>query len=541
MKRILAAALGACMVFGTCACNGKLGEQAYDFTETENTIDYTLFSSGWQDFEGSTDRILKHIEDRFNVKIRIEGASSSSWQDRLSTEIADGDTPDLFFALPDTSTVTDYIKKQVITDLNPYIERANADNLQQILATEQYATSTLIDGKNYFVPQSVGYTTRVMLVRKDWMKKWNETPTAEGGRGLSGDNVFSEPKTLSDLTSMLRFFRNGDPDGNSKKDTYGMSLSKNFDYVQDFFATFGLQPDYMKDSLGFVLSATTETYADMLEWFRVGNNEGYLRTDFFSVAESDALLRFYQGECGAVVTSGDLLLDGVINEVKNANPGKDYRDLLALIAPPDSDDGTHTGAFKGWPFYWGGWCVSADAPEPMRLIRILDYLFSPEGQKLLVYGIEDVHYTEEQDKIIPNYTERLKEGMQAFSYPDAANRNEPGGRYILGYQMIPCPYSIQNNKLHINYPYDTSCDPDMMKEAYDLTYATTPNFSALTGIIADTDLNDYHNKILDAVEIYSIQVISGNKSKEAAYADLQAKLSSYKYNKVIEYLNKNFK
>ena len=81
----------------------------------------------------------------------------------------------------------------------------------------------------------------------------------------------------------------------------------------------------------------------------------------------------------------------------------------------------------------------------------------------------------------------------------------------------------------------------MMKKAYDLTYATTPNFNALSTIIADPDINDYNSKIIDAVETYSINVISGNDSQEDAYEDLMSRLSAAKYQEVLSYINKNNK
>lgn len=533
-KKLLATTMATISAFGLASCggNGSLGLD-YDYTESDKKIEYTFFSSNWQDFEGQkNDRIIKHLEDKFNVSINITGASGSTWQDRLSTEIADNNTPDLFFALPDTSTLTDYIKKQVITDLNPYIDKANATNLKEIFATEQYKKTTLINGKNYFVPQSVGYTTRIILVRKDWMGKWNES------RGAAVD---SEPKTLSEFTAMLSYFRNNDPDGNNKKDTYGLALSNNFDYVQDFFATFGIRPDYYIDDKGdYQLSVMTDEYKTMLNWFKESNSNGNIYSDFYTLTESEAMQTFYQGVCGAIVSSGDLLLDGIVNEIKNAYPKQNYQDLVTLIAPPDSDDGKYQGAFKGWNFYWGGWCMSADVEEPMRLIKILEYLFSQEGQKLMVYGLEGIHYTEENGVITPNCTERLKEGTIAFSYPISSDLQSPKGRYMIGSQLIPCPYKIVDNKLVVNYPYDTACDPAMMKKAYDLTYETTPNFKGLSTIIADPDTNDYNSKIIDAVKTYSINVISG-KSQTEMYDELMGRLDSAKYKEVLKYINKHNK
>ena len=113
-KKLLATTMACATAFGMTACGGGASlELDYDYTESDKKIEYTFFSTNWQDFEGAKeDRILKHIEEKFNVDIKITGAGSN-WQDRLSTEIADNNTPDLFFALPDTSTITNYIKKQV--------------------------------------------------------------------------------------------------------------------------------------------------------------------------------------------------------------------------------------------------------------------------------------------------------------------------------------------------------------------------------------------------------------------------------------------
>lgn len=543
--------LGAACLIGAAGCAPRVSDLTldYDFTETGDVIEYTFYSTNWESFEGrENDRILKHLEDKFKIKINITGASSSVWKDRLATEIADGDTPDLFFTVPEESTFTDYIRKQVITDLNPYLDRAaetentalagvgKADSLKAILNSADYKETTTVNDKNYFVPQSVGYTTRVMLARKDWIKKWNES------KGKTGDAVYDAPQTLSEFTDMLRFFREGDPDGNGRTDTYGLQLSNNWDYIQDMFATFGIQPAYTTDANGnFQISAMQDNYKDMLDWFTECCEKSYVYPEFSTRTDAEALQLFYQGGCGVVLSVSDFVLDGIIYELRRLYPDQDYKDLVMLITPPDSDDGQYKGAFKGWNFYWGGWCVSADAPEPMRLVRLLDYLFSPEGQKLMTYGIEGVHYTEENGTIVPNYAERLAEGELTFSCRDENFKDQPSGRYRIGYQLNSCPYILgEDNRLHINYPYDTAFDPDLMKQAYDLTYETTPNFSALRTIIADPDINDYNSLIQSSIETYTYRVIAGN-SQETEYAELMKNLTAHHYEEVLDYLNANNK
>ncbi|MDE6398911.1 MAG: extracellular solute-binding protein, partial [Clostridiales bacterium] len=305
---ILSALCVAATVSG-CAVDPSTLTLTYNFEETDQVVEYTFYSLNWESFERqSHDRVMKHIEDKFKVKINITGASSSIWKDRLATEIADGKTPDVFFTLPDESTFTDYIKKQVVTDINPYLERAaqtengalngvgKATALQKILNSEDYKKTTTVNGKNYFVPQSVGYTTRVMLARKDWVAKWNQ------GRGHTED-IYEQPRTLSEFTDMLKFFREGDPDGNGKQDTYGLQLSNNFDFVQDMFATFGIQPGYTVDANGdFQISAMQDNYNNMLEWFKDCCNKNYIYPEFATKTEAEALQLFYQNGCGVVLS-----------------------------------------------------------------------------------------------------------------------------------------------------------------------------------------------------------------------------------------------
>ena len=262
MKKFIAIILGlisALTVFAACGPVAKGLD--YDFSETDKTINYKLFSVGFQQFEGlENDRVLKFLENKFNVKLEIMGASESAWENRLSTEIFDGNTPDLFFSLPHTAAYSDYIRKEIITDLNPYVEKAEAKNLQAMFNTEQFKKSILIEGKNYFIPKVTGISNHTLYVRKDWMNLWNED------RGAVKDTV---PATLTEFTSMLQYFVDENLSGGRK--TYGLSLCKNIDYYKDFMGTFGVIPDYYKDKNGnHQLSALTDEYKSMMEWFKTG-------------------------------------------------------------------------------------------------------------------------------------------------------------------------------------------------------------------------------------------------------------------------------
>lgn len=532
MKKFIAVILGLISALTMLtACGPSSRGLDYDFSETDETVDYKLFSAGFQQYEGlENDRVLKFLENKFNVKLEIIGASDSAWENRLSTEIFDGNTPDLFFSLPHTSAYTDYIRKEVITDLNPYIERAGAENLKAMLGAEQFKKSVLIDGKNYFIPKVTGVSNHTLYVRKDWMNLWNEA------RGAEKNAV---PATLSEFTSMLQYFADENLSGGRK--TYGLSLCKNIDYYKDFMGTFGVVPDYYKDENGkHQISALTDEYKEMMDWFKAGCRQGYVYPDFYILTEDENRMNFLQGTCGAMISNGDSIIDGVLTKMRELYPD-DFMDRVELIAMPDSDDGSHKGGVKGWDWYWGGWSVSADAKEPMRLIRILDYLFSEEGQKLLIYGVKDVHYTETDGQIVPNFAERLKDGVQTFLYPDSSKGKEPYGRYNIGYILIPVPFTVSDGRLVRNFPSDAYFSSEFIEKSYDIVDNTPEkpaNYSAVRILVSDSELSISNAKIMDAVQTFTFNYISG-KNYDAELSSLNGSLKNNNADKLLEWYNVN--
>lgn len=533
MKRFIAFILGLITAFTLFAgCAPKGGGLDYDFNETEETRSYKIFSVGFQTFEGlENDRVIKHLENKFNVKLKIMGSSETAWQDRLSTEIFDGNTPDVFFSLPHTSSYGDYIRKEVITDLNPYIEKANAQNLKAMLETEQFKNSTVIDGKNYFIPKVTGVSNHTLFVRKDWMNLWNQD------RGAAQGTI---PSTLSEFTDMLKYFVEENLSGGRK--TYGLSLCSNIDFFKDFMGTFGVVPDYYKDDSGkHQLSALTDEYKTMMDWFRTGCEEGYVYPDFYVFTEDENRMNFLQGKCGAMISNGDMIIDGVLTQMRTLYPDEDYMEKVELIPMPDSDDGTHKGGIKGWDWYWGGWSISADAKEPMRLIKLLDYMFSEEGQKLLVYGVKDIHYIEQNGAIIPKNAERIADGIQTFLYPDPMKPQEPSGRYNIGYTLITVPFKIENGKLVRNFPSDTYLVPELIEKSYainDSMESKPANYSAVRVLVSDSKLSDANAKIMDAVKTFTFNYISG-KSYDSQKSTLEGSLSNNNLNELLAWYDKN--
>lgn len=520
------------LLMGATAGCGEKPETSvkYDLNETNEKLEYTFFSPGFTDL-ADNDSVVEYIENKFNVDITFDGGAFGDWEKALSQLVSSNKAPDMFFTLPDSSTMSDYSKK-VLTDLSYYVDNAGdkLPNLKAMLEAEPFGDNIKINDKYYFVPKTVGTTTRALLVRKDWMKLWNES------KGRTGDAAYTPPTTLSEFTDMLTYFHTNSLGGGK---TYGMAIGMdNFDFYKDFMSTFGITPDIYVDGNGnYQYSALSHpNYDTFIDWFRngVGTYIDVALRDGQSAA--DALEAFRFGQVGAIICNTVGVMDGLLQELEFL--GKDIDEVAMLIAPPDSDDGRYQGAFMNFNFYWGGYVVSKNAKEPMRLLRILDYLVSEEGQKLLTYGIKDQHYSETAEGVItPNVDARLTERKSWGSNGGITDADSVSGRHDLGMQLYPCTFKVVDGKMVENYPKYISLYEKYFEESRAI--ASANNISReLKGLIPNTDISKYHAEILDAIQIYSINRIMGDSKSEAMDA-LNVRIG--KKDTVLKYLNENMK
>ena len=103
--------------------------------------------------------------------------------------------------------------------LNDLIDKNSVEYkkvLQDYPALKKVATSP--DGKMYKIGRVLeSFPSYAVFVRADWLKKLN----------------LDVPKTTEDLYKVAKAFAEQDPDGNGKKDTYGMALSFRSEFAID--------------------------------------------------------------------------------------------------------------------------------------------------------------------------------------------------------------------------------------------------------------------------------------------------------------------
>ncbi|MDP3178659.1 MAG: extracellular solute-binding protein [Spirochaetaceae bacterium] len=179
--------------------------------------------------KGPTDpkgEMLAYFGAKWGVDFKVHNINNDRYHEILNVKLAAGDIPD-FLYLARADTLGAYVKQGVLAKLTPELIQENAPDLWN--AINAYAPGYMdmgkVNGIQYGIPAvASGNALHIPLVyRGDWMEKVG---------------VAKVPETLAEFESLMYKFAHDDPDGDGKKNTYGLSL----DGLNAVFGAFGLVP-----------------------------------------------------------------------------------------------------------------------------------------------------------------------------------------------------------------------------------------------------------------------------------------------------------
>ena len=482
MRKFLFLLIAVLLVVFSAGCKGKSLSIDIDREISDKTLEYTLFANDLGAYDNKN-RVVEKWEKQFNVKFDFQG-TGADWMETLCLRINSNDMPEMFFFIPNDpnymTAYSNFVNKQLLIPLSDLAVKEETPNLYALINSDDFK-GLKIDDKMYFAPTVASDFNTSIYVRKDWMDKLG----------------IETPKTIDEFTAMLRAFTENDPDGNGKKDTYGMAASKVFEWMSYFRIAFGANPGWSKDSSGeWQLDAFTPEYKNFLTWMNDIYNKGYLKKEFYLYDDNDALNDFYNGKCGAVMFNGGRATGGMTFKMRRL----DKNAVVDVIPMPD---GAAKGGYTTAGIWWGGWSVSYSAAEPMRAAKILDYFYSEQGMAERLYGLEGIHYTKDASgEIIPNFEERLTEKL--FGTTDDG---KPRDYFAIG-SYFGDPIKIVNNKIESNISNCIYSEPELAKrtsEYANRNLIRTPDTLALGEQYAKT-----YAKVADRVYTYSIRIVAGN-------------------------------
>jgi putative aldouronate transport system substrate-binding protein len=180
------------------------------------------------------------------------------------------------------------------------------------------------NGKLYGLPTLsngiVGNT--VMWIREDWLKKLN----------------LKAPTNVQEYEAVMDAFTNNDPDGNGKKDTYGMAFGANTGYhkptmnfMTDASFIFGQDQPYQwlkgtdgKLQYGSTKPSVKDALGKLQEWF----SKGYISPDFGTQDAAKAMADFTSGKAGITFApgwAGGWPVGTAVTEAKAKNLALDFK------------------------------------------------------------------------------------------------------------------------------------------------------------------------------------------------------------------------
>lgn len=346
-----------------------------------------VFSDSWESF--------KKAEEMTNVKMKgVAQESATDSAQVFNVMMASGSLPDII--VTERENFFKYGPEGAFLPLNDLIDQ-HAPNIKKFLTEREdirkYLTAP--DGNIYsinFVPD--GAAAQGYFIRQDWLDKL----------GLE------QPKTVDELYTVLKAFRENDPNGNGKKDETPYIDRANGQKTVALAALWG-----------------AHTYSDKDHWFLDGNKvkfgpaENEYKEAMINLSKwyAEGLIdpeAFTRGKNARDILLGDNI-GGFAHDwfPSTAAANDKFKDKIegfnfVPMAPPADAKG------KVWEYSSRpvvnatGWGLSKDIKDPVIGIKYLDFWWTEEGRRLMNFGVEGVDYDLVDGK--PKFKESVLKGEE---------------------------------------------------------------------------------------------------------------------------------
>jgi len=378
---------------------------------------------------GSPDKIWfwKWAEKTMNIKFNVQLIDTGAQKEKINLMFAANEFPDFFYGVDfSTSDIIRYgqIEKQLMA-LNPFVEKYGS-NMKKAFAEkpEVKAQTTCPDGNIYALP---GYGADPYSVPRVWI---NNVWLNKLGLKI--------PQTLDELYTVLKAFRERDPNGNGKQDEIPMSGGeKELNPSSLIYSALGfpvvnsvgntvepVKKPVLKDGK-VVIPAGDPLYAEYIKYMAKLFKEGLLDNDFFTNKTVQIRAKGAELRVGVHADSAPYLT--------TANNWKDYEALNPLTSQWNNK--------KVWSkpqdFIANRLAIPSSCKYPEAAIRFADFFFSDKGS---VYSWLGPKKGDPDTLGITNGWYINEKGVRVYDLPDGVKSNydfvigsvAPGGSSRLG-------------------------------------------------------------------------------------------------------------
>ena len=413
----MSALIAACIGISAAACAPS--------NSTNEAGVVRIFTYTGQEYDSVTmDSVMNAIQDEVGLEIRFEGASVEDYYTRLTPMMGSGDWPDLIWSDPENSAGAFQTWADPAQDMLWNLDElliGNEDRypyLNKLVYSDQYKNIMYYDG-HYIVPEVQTSTAWAIYYRADWLEAIGFVDDEGNARA---------PVTLDEFEYVMSHFSGTDlftdANGNKSGTTYGISPNTSNFYVNPLYGAFGITPDWDIDDDGNVsYMYAREEFKPYLEWMHAMYEEGWIDPVFnqnTGYTDRDA---WYNGKVGCIMTNGEGHMEWVVGNFENSQG-----ENKVIVGPAPVGTGNTSeltgctlgvegeSGFSNWGGYYGGYAVTKGTADPYKTLDLLEYLVSPEGSVLRLYGIEGKHFYYDGDgEIVVDLDGRNSERINYFS------------------------------------------------------------------------------------------------------------------------------
>ncbi|KAA0565780.1 extracellular solute-binding protein [Bacillus sp. CH30_1T] len=312
------------------------------------------------------DLFIKEIERLTGIKVDLV-KPPADYSQKLMASISSGEKFDLLLLTKNQMDIL--VDQGVLTELNDKIDTSKVLADSTVIPTDEWELITYDEGKIYGVFNKFEGGT-LPIVRQDWMEKLN----------------LEAPKTLDDYYNVFKAFKEQDPDGNGKDDTYGLSTAGLYD-IQGFLSAAGVKYRYVIDEDGNrTIPISTDAAVPVFEWFANLYEEGLLDPNF-ATNDSGKMRELFLTDRVGVVTYWDAWV-GLFNNIRQTEDPNTTFEAKGITGAEGKDGKIMLR--RGDPSVWA---IPVNAEHPDVAMEFLEFWHSEEGNILSTLGILDHDYT----------------------------------------------------------------------------------------------------------------------------------------------------
>ncbi|MDO4618658.1 MAG: extracellular solute-binding protein [Clostridia bacterium] len=344
---------------------GKLDDSEIELSIFFHIFGYCVYDDEWQVFTEAAKR----------TGVTLKGTSSEMVSDSaqaFTTMLMSDKLPDIVAYNGDELKTAGM--DGVLIPLEGLIEEY-APNIKKFMDEnpEARAVATAADGHIYYIPGTAAepglgnIPSMGWFIRQDWLEKL----------GLE------TPKTVDELYTVYKAFRDKDPNGNGQKDEIPY-FSRN-GFVSDLYQLWGANNSiYVKGDkfvAGYTEDSTKTALVNMAKWYK----EGLIDKEIFTRG-GQAREQLLSSDKGG--STHDWFSSTSSYNSKYAN----LNNKFVHMTPPADVNGV-IKEYSGRGFIRSmGWGISVDNEYAARTMKYFDYWFTEEGMTLHSCGVEGVHY-----------------------------------------------------------------------------------------------------------------------------------------------------